>query len=68
MIGIVEIATETIETNSREEGNLLKDVNKEEPYVKDLTLGKGTLTKECFEEDGQSFEDVESLEKYSKRT
>jgi len=68
MIGTMEIAMETIETDSREEGHLLKDVKKEEPYAKDLILGKGTLTKECFKEDGQSFEDVESLEEYSKRT
>ena len=59
---------ETVETDSREEGHLLKDVKKEEPYAKDLTLEKGTLTKECFEEDGQSFEDIESLEEYSSRT
>jgi len=68
MISTMEIAMETLETDSREEGHLLKDVNKEEPCAKDLTLGKGTLTKECFEEDGQSFEDVESLEEYSRRT
>jgi len=40
MISTVEIAMETIETDSREEGHLLKDVKKEEPYEKDLTLGK----------------------------
>ncbi len=68
MIGIVEIAMETVEIDNREEGHVLKDVKKEEPYAKDLTLAKGTLTKECFTEDGQSFEDVESLEEYSRRT
>ena len=51
MIGIVEIAMETVETTSNKEGHLLKDVKKEEPYAKDLTLGRGTLTKECFAED-----------------
>ena len=68
MIGTMEIAMETIETDSREEGHLLKDVKKEEPYAKDLTLGKGILKKECFEEDGQYFEDIKSLEEYSRRT
>ena len=68
MIGTMEIAMGAIETVSEEEGHLLKDVKKEESYAKDLTLGKGTLTKECFEEYGLSFEDIKSLEDYSRRT
>jgi hypothetical protein len=64
MIGTVEIAMETVETVSKKEGHLLKDVKKEETYAKDLTLGKGTLTKECFAEDEQSFEAVKSMEEY----
>ena len=67
MVGTVEITMEIVETNSREEGNLLEEVKKEEPYAKDLILGKGILTKECFEEDGWYFEDVKILEEYSRR-
>ena len=42
MIGTVEIAMETVETVSKKEGHLLKDVKKEETYAKDLTLGERT--------------------------
>lgn len=64
MIGIVEIAMETVETVSRKEGHLLKDVKKEVTYVKDLTFRERALTKECFVEDEQSFEAIKSMEKY----
>lgn len=54
MIGTMEIAMETIETMSKNEGHLMKDVKKEETYVNDLTLGERTsedlsITKEGME-------------------
>jgi len=58
MIGTMEIAMETIERDNKKEGNLLKDVKKEETYAKDFTLGERTLTKKCFAEDESSFEIV----------
>ena len=48
MIGTIEIAIEYVETDSREEGHVLKDVTKEEVYAKYLEKGERTLTKECF--------------------
>jgi len=60
MIGTMEIAMKVVE----KEGHLLKDVKKEEPYAKDLTLGEGTLTKECFVEVEKYFETIRSMEEY----
>ena len=58
MIYTVQIAMEAIETVTKKEGHLLKDVKKEEIYAKDLTLGEstyddGSLTKECLAKDEQ---------------
>jgi len=64
MIDTVQIAMEAVETVTKKEGHLLKDVKKELTYAEDLTLGEGTLTEECFTEDDQSFEAVRSMEKY----
>jgi len=64
MIGTVEIAMESVETVSKKEGHIMKDVKKEEPYAKDLTLGERTLINECFAEDEQSVEAVRSMKKY----
>lgn len=48
MIGIVEIAMETIEIDSREEEHLLKDVMEEEVYGEDLEKGKRNTNKRVF--------------------
>ena len=42
MIDTVEIAKEFVETVTKKEGHLLKDVKKEEVYAKDIAKGKTT--------------------------
>jgi len=64
MICTMEIAMEAIETVKGKEGHLLKDVNKEQVYAKDLAEEERTLVKECFVEDELSVETVNSIRKY----
>jgi len=55
MIDTMQIAMEAIETMTKKEGHLLKDVKKEGTYEDDLTFGERTLIEECFTDDDQSF-------------